>query len=116
MLIVEFEFRPYSQTLSSSQQYDPPELKETTSDHSEDCGSGFRRQIVMHIRCTKAGVRRNNVVSTTHPSLLRWMSVEKQLSVSVMGMFERPLLLNLHNLKDVKCVSRYVVKLHPNLG
>ena len=34
--------------------------------------------------------------------------MEKQLSVLMTGMFERPLLLNLYNLKDVKCVRRYV--------
>ena len=73
MLIVEFKFRPYGQMLSSSQQYDPLELKETTMNHSEDCGLGFRWWIVAHIRCTKANGRRSNVVSTTHPSMLRWM-------------------------------------------
>ena len=98
------------------QEYDPSKFKETTLDHSEDCGSRFRRQIATHIRCSKASGHRNNVVSTTHPSLLRWMWVGKQLSVFVTVMFERPMLLSLHNLKDVKCVRCYVVKLHPNLG
>ena len=85
-------------------------------DDSEDCGSRFRRRIVAHIRCTKVGGRHNNVVNTTHTSMLRLMWVGKQLSVLVTGMFERPLLRSLYNLKDVKCVRCYVVKLHPNLG
>ena len=84
-------------------------------DESEDCGSWFRWQIVAHIRCNKAGGRRNNVVSTTHTSMLRLMRVGKQLSVLVTGMFERPLLLSLYNLKDVKCIRPYVVKLIPIL-
>ena len=85
-------------------------------DDSQDCGSQFRQKIVAHIRCTKVGGHRNNVVSTTHTSMLRLMWVEKQLSILETGMFERPLLLSLYNLKDVKCVRRYVVKLHSNLG
>ena len=58
----------------------------------------------MHNRCTKVGGRHNNVVNTTHMSMLRLMCMEKQLSVLMTGMFESPLLLSLHNLNTVKCV------------
>ena len=85
-------------------------------DDSQDCGSRFRWRIEAHNRCTKVGGHHNNVVSTTHTSMLRLMCMEKQLSILVTGMFERPLFLSLHNLNPVKCVKRYVVTLQPNPG
>ena len=85
-------------------------------DDSQDCGSRFRRQIVANNCCTKVGGRKNNVVSITHTTMFRILCVEKQLPILVTGMFERPLLLSLDNVKDLKCVRRYVVKLQPNPG